>query len=71
LFKSRKELEKEYSFKKPRAFKKRSTSKLDEVISKITGKGPFKKGKKAGGMAKKMNMGGVMKNRGGTFKGNF
>ena len=27
--------------------------------------------KKVGGMTKKMNMGGVMKNRGGTFKGTF
>ena len=27
--------------------------------------------KKAGGTIKKMNMGGVMKNRGGTFKGTF
>ena len=27
--------------------------------------------KKVGGTIKKMNMGGVMKNRGGTFKGTF
>ena len=29
------------------------------------------KKKKTGGVAKKMNMGGVMKSRGGTFKGTF
>ena len=28
-------------------------------------------GMKSGGTVKKMNMGGVMKNRGGTFKGTF
>ena len=66
-FKTRKQLEKEYSFKKPRVFSNLGKNKLADAIRVITGKAPFKK--KAKGGIVKMNMGGVIPGRGGSFKG--
>ena len=115
-FKTRKQLEKEYSFKKPRVFSNLGKNKLADAIRVITGKAPFKKKAKGGVVkmnsggeitenlqkaikglkptdmskiktidpkvqkifervmgksprAKKMNMGGVVPGRGGSFKG--
>jgi hypothetical protein len=66
-FKTRKQLEKEYGFKKPRVFSNLGKNKIADAIRVITGNAPFKK--KAKGGVVKMNMGGVIKGRGGSFKG--
>ena len=60
--------------KKKDVYKKVTKKEFKEMEQKIpnpTRKEEVKKlaSKKTGGSVKKMNMGGVMKNRGGTFKG--
>ena len=62
-FKTRKQLSKDYSFKKPKTFKKTPKTKFEKFIAKITGDAPFIKKNKMGGA--------IMKNRGGTFKGTY
>ena len=71
---SSKEIDRRDSYKKNKRmfdkYKKASGDKVKGVKFDPEALGIVTK-KKAGGTIKKMNMGGVMKNRGGTFKGTF
>jgi|TARA_R110002012_G_scaffold200082_4_gene369053 hypothetical protein len=71
---SSKEIDRRDTYKKNKKsfdmLKKASGNKVKKLDFDPVALGIIKK-KKTGGVAKKMNMGGVLKNRGGTFKGTY